>query len=272
MKVLLLFGFLLATCAAFETCGKKGDGASKIVGGLDAGHGEFPWQISLQTYSRWYGKWNHICGGTLIAPNWVLCAAHCFESASNPINYRIVAGEWRLHEDDTTEQTFDVEKIVRHQQFSRPQRFQHDISLIKIKGKVDFTGAYAGPACLPTPNDDYHGAKNCWLSGWGRTQAQPATRPTVLQKLSGYIWTDADLKAEWGSKIQPGMMGFGTHSTSACMGDSGGPLVCPSKSKPGQYDVAGVVSWGIGTCSGRAGIFTEVKHFLPWINEVVNSN
>jgi len=89
--------------------------------------------------------------------------------------------------------------------------------------------------------------------------------PNQLQKLQGKIWADADLKARWPDMIQPGMIGFGTDHSSACMGDSGGPLVCPSKSKPGQYDIVGVVSWGTGTCQGQPGVFTEVTHFLPWI-------
>ena len=90
--------------------------------------------------------------------------------------------------------------------------------------------------------------------------------PNTLQKLQGKIWTDADLKGRWKDKIQPGMIGFGTDRRSICSGDSGGPLVCPSKSKPGQFDIVGVVSWGTGVCLGMPGVFTEVAHFLPWIN------
>lgn len=104
------------------------------------------------------------------------------------------------------------------------------------------------------------------LSGWGLTKPNGNfARPNSLQKLQGKIWSDSALKSRWGSMIRPGMIGFGTDTTSACMGDSGGPLVCPSKSKPGQFDVIGVVSWGSGRCEGQPGVFTEVAHFLPWI-------
>ena len=55
-----------------------GDGrTSRIVGGATAEPNEYPWQASLQYRSgtRWY----HFCGGSLIAPNWILTAAHCLD-------------------------------------------------------------------------------------------------------------------------------------------------------------------------------------------------
>jgi chymotrypsin-like protease len=43
----------------------------RIVGGQDVDVGEWPWQVRLSIFpgSR--------CGGTIIAENWVLTAAHC---------------------------------------------------------------------------------------------------------------------------------------------------------------------------------------------------
>uniref|UniRef100_A0A8D2N2H8 Peptidase S1 domain-containing protein n=1 Tax=Zonotrichia albicollis TaxID=44394 RepID=A0A8D2N2H8_ZONAL len=48
---------------------------TRVVGGEDARPYSWPWQVSLQYYSN--GKWSHTCGGTLIATNWVMTAAHC---------------------------------------------------------------------------------------------------------------------------------------------------------------------------------------------------
>ncbi|NXV51810.1 CTRC protein, partial [Uria aalge] len=87
---------------------------SRVVGGEDARAHSWPWQISLQ-YSR-YGAWHHTCGGTLIASNWVLTAAHCISSS---LDYRVVLGKQVLSEEDEAGSlAVGVEKIIVHENWN----------------------------------------------------------------------------------------------------------------------------------------------------------
>lgn len=49
----------------------------EVVGGHSAPQGKYPWQVSLKIYDYHWASWRHICGGSLIHPQWVLTAAHC---------------------------------------------------------------------------------------------------------------------------------------------------------------------------------------------------
>lgn len=46
------------------------------MGGNDAVPGYWPWQVSVQLKLPG-GTTKHICGGSLVAPNFVLTATHC---------------------------------------------------------------------------------------------------------------------------------------------------------------------------------------------------
>lgn len=185
----------------------------------------------------------------------------------DPKAWRVKAGEWRLNDNDGTEQQVEVRRIIRHDNYNNPHMFEHDIALVKLKTPIDFSGPFAGPACIPDTKKDYRGTTNCILSGWGYIENYKT--PNILKKVSGKIWTAEALKKKWGLMVQPGMIGFGqdTHRYGACQGDSGGPLVCLNDAK--TFDVVGVVSFGTTTCNRKPGIFSSVTHFLPWIRSYV---
>lgn len=62
-------------CLLLSECGVsvKASRQSRIVGGSNAYSGEWPWQVSLHVQGI------HVCGGSIITPEWIVTAAHCVE-------------------------------------------------------------------------------------------------------------------------------------------------------------------------------------------------
>ena len=69
-------------------CGKRPFLHHLIINGDNASPNAWPWQISL----RYNGR--HRCGGSLIAKDWVLTAAHCVFFAPDKNAYTVVVGKY----------------------------------------------------------------------------------------------------------------------------------------------------------------------------------
>ncbi|XP_076607212.1 transmembrane protease serine 2 [Chaetodon auriga] len=234
--------------------------SSRIVGGIQAVNGAWPWQVSLQIYDQ------HICGGSIISPYWILSAAHCFQNMNaNP-------GIWMVYSGDVSLSRMrlgafkTVDKIIAHEGFDT-QTNNNDIALLKLDTPLIFSRTVK-PVCLPNIDVDLSVGRQAWITGWGalrssgvapdRLNQAPVTiysreicnRPFVLD---GEV-TETMICA---GKIQGGI--------DSCQGDSGGPLVV----KEGNaWWLAGDTSWGIGCAlRNKPGVYGNVTYFINWIYE-----
>ena len=63
--------------------------------------------------------------------------------------------------------------------------------------------------------------------------------------------------------------GYKQGGIDACDADSGGPLTCKIG---GKFQIHGIISWGEGCGKPRRpGVYTNVKHYLNWIDETISS-
>ena len=63
-------------------CGKPVIAGTRVIAGIDAVRGSWPWQILMLDGSR------PMCGGTLVTPTIVVTAAHCV-SGRTAANFKI---------------------------------------------------------------------------------------------------------------------------------------------------------------------------------------
>ena len=71
-------------------CGTKAVG-TRIVGGTIAKPGAWPWQVTMDNLKQ--ADQPHWCGGSIVSPQWIVSAAHCFSSGSGSKDYAITAGK-----------------------------------------------------------------------------------------------------------------------------------------------------------------------------------
>ncbi|XP_036356204.1 chymotrypsin-like elastase family member 2A isoform X2 [Octopus sinensis] len=221
--------------------------------------GSWPWQVSIQWLNN-FAVYEHICGGTLIADQWILTASHCVTDYKIA-DLRIVLGAYNISNPLSSE----IER--KHPQYSREINRPNDIALIKMVSRVKMNWKIH-PVCLinyEEPNwiTDY---SDCWITGWGDTRH--TGDPNVLNELKVTITDTNSCNSSWQGLILSSHICIGNGVTGACAGDSGGPLVCR---QDGRFFQIGITSWGAGGChtTGLPNVFTWLKPYMDWLQYIM---
>jgi hypothetical protein len=232
---------------------------AKIIGGTNASISEYPWQV-------YFIAGDYRCGGSIIADNWILTAAHCTkDSFDNPIP--VASMSVKVGADDPKNafegKTYNVSEVIVHEGFDS-QTEENDIALLKLQQAVNYPNAV--PIKLVTSEDVDYGATDpgvmSWVTGWGAYRVNPNAFPPNLLKVQLPIVTNAQASTVWRSIPSTSMMaGYKNGNKDACFGDSGGPLVVPVVD---EYKLAGIVSWGSSNCNTYGG-YTRISLFESWI-------
>ncbi|KAK9392787.1 chymotrypsin-like protease CTRL-1 [Crotalus adamanteus] len=146
----------------------------RIINGVNAIRGSWPWQVSLQTSSR-----NHFCGGSLINQNWVATAAHCKVKAGTHFAY---FGLYNRYDNAAPAQRRSIVKVITNPSWD-PYNINNDITLLKLSAPVQLN-AYVSPVCLASSNEVLPAGLKCATTGWGRDRLSSNEPATILQQVS----------------------------------------------------------------------------------------
>ena len=214
-------------------------GGSPIVGGEPVATGERPAVVSVYT--------GLICSGTLVAPNLVLTAAHCFDPApTQPV--QVFFGD-----DLLTSEIVVAEDWARHPDYCRPSDCDedlHDFAWIRLPTPVSVEPIL--PITDRAEFDEHlQVGSPITLVGFGRDE----------QGMAG-IKREVEVSLRWFSNSGREFSAGGDGKDS-CSGDSGGPALVQLDS--GQWRLAGVTSRG-GAC-GEGGTYGVVFPELCWLRD-----
>ncbi|KAJ6650617.1 hypothetical protein lerEdw1_005710 [Lerista edwardsae] len=243
----------------------------RIVGGTDAQNGQWPWQGSLNY------EGHHVCGAALISRWWMITAGHCFPKENRLEGYEVTLGAFQLRNPSPDVVGRQVERVVKHPDFTDDEGSQGDIALVKLKTEVPYTRTIR-PICLPAASVVFPSGMNCTVTGWGNVLTHTSLpSPMTLQQLHVPIIGTDTCKCLYNRNPDPedphiihqDMMcaGFAEGKKDACQGDSGGPLSCRIGN---AWLLAGVVSWG-DTCGApnRPGVYIRAAAYANWIKQIV---
>jgi hypothetical protein len=232
-----------------------------IVGGRAAEPGAWPWQVALVYRTEREAYNGFFCGGSLIASDWVLTAAHCLDGTDATL-IDVLIGAHRL--------TANAPRIQADRALIHPDygefTLDGDLGLLHLSQPVTNTAlSLFGPA---------HGAELAYLrgtvTGWGNMDPSSwlGEFPDVLQEVSLPLIGADPCGATWGQALGDKHIcaGYPNMTKAVCSGDSGGPLMVQTPG--GEWLQVGIVSAGpIGcTDSTLPDIFTRVGAYRQWID------
>lgn len=250
MRLLFAAGVIAAGTVAI---GLNQAGADQqIVGGDRASIADHGYTVFLTTADGF-----QYCGGTLVADDKVVTAAHC-AVGRKPADVVVVAG--REDKESDAGMTSPVTEMWVHPSFT-DVRSGSDVAVLTLARSMPYdTVDLAGDSDEEVYSPGVVGT----ILGWGRTSVDGEASRFLLKAEVPMI-ADASCKKSYPAFKATAMAcaGVAQGGVDACQGDSGGPLIVDGT-------LVGITSWGEGCAApGKPGVYTRVATYSDTLSEQI---
>ncbi len=243
------------------------DQTARIIGGTFASAGDYPYFAELGG-----------CGGTVIASDIVLFAAHC--AGINFERQITIGGIKSFSKEGGGKPRFCDEILVDPMYGTGGSALNYDFALCKLNRPIEDFNQGTVRLVLNDKNNFPEKDDDLTVAGFGleAVNSQEGMTDKLKHVDVKYVDNNSCQKQYWKWLVSDQMLcaGVDEGNKDACSGDSGGPLVSKSYDKDTGIEThthVGVVSWGVGCGSpDYPGVYARTSSRIGWIkHEMCNT-
>ncbi|XP_050096685.1 brachyurin-like [Anopheles aquasalis] len=240
--------------------------SQRIVNGVEALPGQFPYQIALLSN---FATGTGLCGGSVLTNNFILTAAHCVVGGNDALatgGTAILGAHNRIEVEPSQQRiAFTQAGVFVHPGYLA-STIRNDIATVRLNSPAQFN-ARVQPIRLPARSDGrtFAGMEGT-ASGFGRTSDANPNSAAVISFTRNPILSNAQCNTFWSTTwVQDQNICLSAvGDRTICHGDSGGPLTIQDGGSSVEVGISSFVS-AAGCVSGMPSAFVRVSFYRDWI-------